>query len=94
MIFIIILELKRCTRLYLNDNNIESLEAVYDKNTILCEIDLSNNAIDRVHPEFTTNLKVRNIRPDYGPVKPDKSSCSRRLQTLICQTTDLHRFQN
>ena len=63
--FMNILELKRCTRLYLNDNNIESLEAVYDKNTILCEIDLSNNAIDRVHPEFTTNLKVR-INPRSG----------------------------
>ena len=56
---ITISELRRCTRLYLNDNKIESLEAVYDKNTILCEIDLSNNSIDRVHPEFTTNLKVR-----------------------------------
>ena len=51
--------MKRATRLYLKDNNIEKLEPVYDKNTILCEIELQNNGLVYVHPEFTTNLKVR-----------------------------------
>ena len=54
-----VLELKRATRLYLKDNKIEKLEPVYEKNTILCEIDLQNNALMYIHPEFTTNLKVK-----------------------------------
>lgn len=56
----LLIELKRATRLYLRDNRIEKLEPVYDKNTILCEIDLQNNSLTYIHPEFTTNLHVSN----------------------------------
>ena len=52
----------------MSGNQIAQLTPMFEENTVLCELDLSNNEINRIDPETFQNLKaLTNLNLSYNP---------------------------